>query len=66
MGSFSPIEMLVVAVFALLVFGPRKLPGIARSIGRAIGEFKRATNELTEEFKGGIDEPQEPRPGPRA
>jgi sec-independent protein translocase protein TatA len=39
-------ELIVIFVIALMVFGPRKLPELGRSLGRSIAEFKRATNEL--------------------
>ena len=39
-------ELLVIFVIALLVFGPRKLPDLGRSLGKSLAEFKRATNEL--------------------
>ncbi len=39
-------ELLVVAVVALILFGPRKLPEIGRTIGKAIGEFKRASDDF--------------------
>ncbi|MGH2809980.1 MAG: Sec-independent protein translocase subunit TatA/TatB [Actinomycetota bacterium] len=48
--------MLVIAIFALIVFGPKKLPEVARSAGRALREFKQATGELTEELKAGLDQ----------
>jgi TatA/E family protein of Tat protein translocase len=38
--------MIVILVLALILFGPRKLPELGRSLGRSIGEFKRASNEL--------------------
>jgi TatA/E family protein of Tat protein translocase len=38
--------MLLIFVVALLLFGPRKMPQIGRSLGRAIGEFRRASNEF--------------------
>ena len=56
MGNFGVSEMLVIAIFALIVFGPKKLPEVARSAGRALREFKRATGELTDELKAGLDE----------
>jgi sec-independent protein translocase protein TatA len=57
MGNFGPAEMLVIGVFALLVFGPQKLPEMARQFGRAIREFKKATSELTDELKLSVDQP---------
>lgn len=39
-------EMLVILVIALLVFGPSKLPQLARSLGRAMAEFRRASTDL--------------------
>lgn len=39
-------EMLLILAIALIVIGPKKLPDLAKSIGRAFGEFKRATSEL--------------------
>ncbi|CAN5820657.1 twin-arginine translocase TatA/TatE family subunit [soil metagenome] len=61
MGNFGPAEMLVIGVFALLVFGPHKLPEMARSFGRAIREFKKATSELTRELNLGLDDPVPPK-----
>ena len=39
-------ELVVIFVVALLVFGPRKLPDLGRSLGKGLAEFKRASNEL--------------------
>src|SRR6187397_2799184 len=39
-------ELMIIMVIALIVFGPRKLPELGRSLGKSIGEFKRASNEL--------------------
>jgi TatA/E family protein of Tat protein translocase len=46
MGPLGMPEMIVIFVIALLVFGPRKLPELGRSLGKSLGEFKRASNEL--------------------
>ncbi|MGH9319035.1 MAG: Sec-independent protein translocase protein TatB [Vicinamibacteria bacterium] len=46
---FGPIgmqELVIIFVIALIVFGPRKLPQLGKSLGKSIGEFKRASNEL--------------------
>jgi sec-independent protein translocase protein TatA len=39
-------EMIVIAVIALIIFGPRKLPELGKSLGKSIAEFKRASNDL--------------------
>jgi TatA/E family protein of Tat protein translocase len=39
-------ELIIIFVIALIVFGPRKLPDLGKSLGRSIAEFKRASNEL--------------------
>jgi len=41
-------EMIVILVIALLIFGPKKLPDLGRSLGRGLAEFKRASEELKE------------------
>lgn len=46
-GSIGMPELLVIFVIALIVFGPRRLPELGRSLGRTIAEFKKATNEFT-------------------
>ena len=46
---FGPIgmpELMVIMAIALIIFGPRKLPELGRSLGKSLGEFKRASNEL--------------------
>lgn len=39
-------ELIIIFVIALIIFGPRKLPELGRSLGRSLSEFKRASNEL--------------------
>ena len=45
-GSIGMPELLIIMVIALIIFGPRKLPELGRSLGRSLSEFKRASNEL--------------------
>src|SRR5262249_57638355 len=58
-------EMLVIGVLALLVFGPSKLPELGRMVGRALREFRRASDEFrsTVETNLHINDP-DPRPPP--
>jgi sec-independent protein translocase protein TatA len=44
--SLGMPELLVILTLALIIFGPRKLPELGRSLGKSLGEFKRASNEL--------------------
>lgn len=46
MGSLGMQEIIVIFIIALIVFGPRKLPEIGKSIGKGLQEFKRASNDL--------------------
>jgi TatA/E family protein of Tat protein translocase len=46
MGQLGFSEMLVIFIVALLVFGPKKLPELGKSLGKGIREFKKATDEL--------------------
>jgi len=45
-GSIGMPEMIIILVIALIIFGPRKLPELGRSLGKSINEFKKASNEL--------------------
>lgn len=49
--NFSFSEMIFLFVLALLVFGPKKLPDIARQLGKALNEFKRASNEFRSQIE---------------
>jgi TatA/E family protein of Tat protein translocase len=48
--GMGPLELLLIVVIALIVFGPAKLPEIMGQVGKAINDFRRATSELSDEF----------------
>jgi TatA/E family protein of Tat protein translocase len=50
-GSLGFPELLLIFVVILIVFGPRRIPEIGRTLGKAMGEFRRATDDL----KGSIE-----------
>jgi TatA/E family protein of Tat protein translocase len=57
-------EMLLIGVVALLVFGPKRLPELARSLGRGLAEFRRASSDLRRSMDLEIDPTREPAPDP--
>ena len=46
MPSLGMMELVIIMVVALIIFGPRRLPELGRSLGKSLGEFRRASNEL--------------------
>ena len=48
--GMGPLEIILIVVLALIVFGPAKLPEIMGQVGKAINDFRRATSELSDEF----------------
>ena len=48
-------EMAVIAVIALLVFGPKKLPELGRSLGKTLRGFQAASSEFEQEFRKAVD-----------
>jgi sec-independent protein translocase protein TatA len=50
-GNIGLPELIVILAIALLVFGPKKLPEVGRSIGKAIREFRRTTDEIKDKFE---------------
>ena len=66
MGPLGVPELIIIFIVALLVFGPRKLPELGKSLGRGLSEFRRASNELRntleEEVRAAEYEPPPPPP----
>ena len=59
MPSLGFGEILVILLVALIIFGPRRLPEMGRTIGKSMREFRRAASELRQELEVDVDE--EPR-----
>ena len=51
MGSVGWQEIIIIFVLALIIFGPRKLPELGKTIGKGLAEFKRASNELKQTWE---------------
>ncbi len=50
MGSLGPTELIIIFGLILLLFGAKRIPEIARGLGKGIREFKSATNEISREL----------------
>ena len=51
MGSIGTQEIIIIFIIALIVFGPRKLPELGKTIGKGLAEFKKASNELRQTWE---------------
>lgn len=65
--DFSAVQIMIVLVIALLVFGPKRLPELGRQIGRGIRDLKSQMNAVTGDLRDAVDrdadEPERTRPG---
>ena len=57
MPSLGFGEILIILVLALIIFGPRRLPEMGRTIGRSLRDFRRATADIRTELESELDEP---------
>jgi sec-independent protein translocase protein TatA len=64
MPSLGPAEILVVLVIALLVFGPNKMPDIAKQVGKGFREFRRVQQHLKSELRDVVSEFDSPSSTP--
>jgi sec-independent protein translocase protein TatA len=53
--NLGPMEMIIVLVVVLLIFGPKKLPELFRSFGKSIKEFKKASSEIEDDIRTAMD-----------
>jgi TatA/E family protein of Tat protein translocase len=59
MGNLGMPELMMIMLLALLLFGPKKLPEIGKQVGKALGEFKRASNDLKRSIQDEMDKAKE-------
>lgn len=67
-GPLGVPELIFIFVLALLIFGPRRLPELGKTLGRAMGEFRRATSDLKSSFDTELaleEEQKKQRPRPK-
>ncbi|HEX9012273.1 MAG TPA: twin-arginine translocase TatA/TatE family subunit [Anaerolineaceae bacterium] len=60
--GIQPIHLIVVAIVALLIFGPSRLPEIGRGVGKALTEFRRGAREMSQGFMEEVKQPDESDP----
>jgi sec-independent protein translocase protein TatA len=54
-GPFGPTELIIILFIVLLLFGAKKLPDLARGLGKSVSEFKKGTSEAEKEIKDALD-----------
>jgi TatA/E family protein of Tat protein translocase len=65
-GSIGGPELLLIFVVALLIFGPRKLPELGKSLGKGLAEFRRAANDLRDSLETEVARESTPNTEARA
>jgi sec-independent protein translocase protein TatA len=55
LGSVGMPELLLILIIALIVFGPKKLPEVGKSLGRGLAEFKRASEDFKQNIRKEVD-----------
>ncbi len=65
MFNIGPEEIILILVIALIVFGPKRLPEIGRTVGKSLREFRRASEDIRQELSLHLDdEPETATPAP--
>lgn len=60
MFGLRPEHIVLIVIVALLIFGPKQLPELGKSLGKAINEFRNAGKEATDAVKGELDKDKTP------
>ena len=58
LGSIGPSEIMIILFIILLLFGAKRLPELARAVGKSLAEFKHAVNSATDDIKQELHKPQ--------
>jgi sec-independent protein translocase protein TatA len=62
MFNIGPPELIIILVLALIIFGPKRLPEIGKTVGKSLREFRAASTEIRRELREGLND-QAPAPG---
>jgi len=65
MGSLGVPEIIFIFVLALLIFGPKRLPEIGRTVGKGLAEFRKASNDLKRTINAELALDEIPKPSPQ-
>lgn len=57
-------ELLIIAIIALLIVGPKKLPDLAKTLGKGFSEFRRASEDITDDLKQAMQSDEESKNNP--
>ncbi|KKN09014.1 hypothetical protein LCGC14_1050810 [marine sediment metagenome] len=55
MFGIGPQEIFIIFIIALVIFGPKRLPEVAKTLAKGVNSFKKAANSITEEVKSAVD-----------
>ena len=61
MFNIGPEEIILILVIALIVFGPKRLPEIGRTVGKSLREFRRASEDIRQELSLHLEDEPEPK-----
>jgi sec-independent protein translocase protein TatA len=64
--QIGPLEITLIVIVLLLLFGAKRLPEIGKSMGKSLREFKSATKGLADDVKGGLNDDDDDEPASKA
>ena len=57
MFNIGPPELIIILVLALIIFGPKRLPEMGKTVGKSLREFRQASSDIRRELREGLNEP---------